>query len=116
MIYQLLSSFIKNPVGLRHKQTLLQNNSVLQINEVGNDTDSRIGCFSRRRRPITGWFFPDGTAVTQSSCQDCFYSEDLGGTVVLYQTGNVMTILGTFRCEFVDEEGAVQNVYVNIGK
>ena len=63
------------------------------------------------------WYLPDGTAVTQSSCQNCFYMARLGhGIIVLYRTGIVVTFLGLFRCEFADERGEVQNVFVNIGK
>ena len=61
------------PVGLRLNQTLLQNNTAIKINKVGNNPDSRIEFFSRRGRPmVADWYLPDGTAVTQSSLSRLF--------------------------------------------
>ena len=111
----LLLSIARGQIGaqLEHNSNAMVNNSLLVLEEVGENANNVLKCLTTNRdccRPsdtMTGlglgkWHLPNGELVSelQSVSMDAaFYIKRENGSVDLYQRNNSISVEGVYHCE-----------------
>ena len=102
--------------------TLLTNNSVVDITDIGDGKSggSRLICTTTFRPCCKDgqqgeWYYPDGAMVPGSSADEDFHrSRSNNGEVRLNRRNNAMTPTGIFHCELPGPNGVTQTLYVGV--
>ena len=111
-------------IGLLLNSVLYDNNSIVTLDEIGEDgdalfcltnkTDCRRASDTPNRVDVVGhWFFPNGSLVNNKDSGDAIY-QGRGPSFVHLQHRNNAQTTGVFRCEVPDASGANQTLYVGV--
>ena len=103
-------------VKLSLRGTIYQNNSVVNLEDIGEDYDALQCSFFQRAccRSYTGnWFFPNGTGVPTSGLQWEFYSDDMFRNAV-YMHRRRGGVTGIYHCEILGTADVIQTLYIGV--
>ena len=116
-------------VYLSLRGMIIPNDGYVLVSDIGFDgtgllcnTDRSDCCRSSDGAAQGHWYLPDGTQVGSFTQEDAastdrifFYRNRATGIVRLSRRGNPLQ-RGRFRCEIPNADGALVNLYVNIGE
>ena len=130
VVAALLLSIAQGQSGaeLEHNSTIIDNNSLLSVEEVGEDSNNVLRCLTTNRdccRPsdtMTGvgqgnWYLPNGELVSELqsvSMGAAFYIQRENGSVDLYQRNNSISVEGIYHCEIPLGTGVNGSAYVGL--
>ena len=110
-------------VGLLLNGVLYGNNSIVTLDEIGEDSaslfclTSKSDCCRSSDTPegvgdVGDWFYPNGIMVGTSTFGNIYRNR--GPSVVRLQRRNNAQTTGVFRCEVPDASGTNQQLYVGV--
>ena len=113
--------FLSTDTGVRFSLngTVYQNNSVVTLEEIGEDNDDALLCVTDYRNccqswpDLGNWYSPNGTRVPSSGNESDFYSTR--GHMVVYlhgRTGRGQD--GVYHCEIPDALNVTQTIYIGV--
>ena len=106
-------------VGLFLRGRFYGNNSIITLNDIGEDSLSLL-CYTnntqccRTAGPVREWYYPDGSMVRVMGSGDDIYRDRGPSVVRLHRRNSAMMPTGVFHCEIPDASGTSQNIYVGI--
>ena len=100
---------------LSHQCMSLPNNSVVTLNDIGEDLVA-IFCFTNQEDCCqlgsgARWLLPDGTVV--DSRGNLFVNRGLSA-LSLNRVPDLVAVNGLYRCEIPDSEGVIQTLYAGL--
>ena len=123
MIYSFIYSCNTAGLGFNLKGELYSNNSIVNITDIGSDTNA-LYCFTNRSGCCRGsdggangeWFFPDGSQIDENGIISTLdFSRNRGPSVVLLnRRNNAMEPTGFYRCEVLDALNVLQSIHIGL--
>ena len=102
-----------------HSNVALPNNSVVLREEIG-EGDKALGCQTLSDTQCGGIsspeiFFPNKTQVLPSGNGHTLYTTAETGVVYLNKRANDESPLGTYYCQFTNNQGNLSRIFIKIG-
>ena len=92
--------------------TTYQNNSLVTVEDIGEDDDA-LDCISNCYQTCKrNWFFPNGTRVLNEDKQSDFYRTR--GQMVVRLNRRRGGVDGIYRCEIRDSMNVTQRIYIGV--
>ena len=122
-MYNLLyySIHTESDVGLLFRGNIVQNNSVVTIEEIGENENALIcrttlrPCCNTLPNRYGEWYYPNGTIVpTSGAGYDYYRSRGDDGTVRLNRRNSAASPSAVFYCQLPDSNGNTQTLYVGL--
>ncbi len=103
-------------VGVLHRGKLIPNNSMVTVDDIGEDLESVI-CFTNEEDCCVSndgnhWYFPDDTVVPSMASD--VYGRSGPSTVSLNRMSGAGISDGLFRCVVIDMAGNNQTLYLGV--
>ena len=107
-------------VGLLLKGVIYANHSIVTITDIGTNSAALLctttlpGCCFTFSGSANGWFFPNGSAVTNVRNLPYYRNRARNPGTLLLHRNPEGTTTGIFRCDIPDASGVLQSLYVGI--